>query len=115
MASAVMTHAHTQPTTVDYSTLSPGAQLLFDQLMEKADTSSSATEYEALMTAVIAITGIRRPRYNEIYKCACPCTCPVIFDADAPDTRVIELADSYNLGRLQCPTCADQHPTPDAE
>ncbi|WP_406740738.1 hypothetical protein [Streptomyces atratus] len=115
MAIAVMTHAPTQPTTVDYATLTPAAQDTFDRLMEQADITASATEYEALMTAAIAITGIGRPRYNEIFKCACPCTCPVIFDADAPDAHVIEESGGYNLGRLQCPTCADQHRTTDEQ
>lgn len=112
MASAVMTHAPTQPTAINYAALPLLTQTRFDQLMELADNAATATEYAALMTAAIAITGIRTPRHNEILLCACPCTCGCIFDADDPDALVTEEPTGYNLGRLQCPDCADQHPRP---
>ncbi|GAA3807864.1 hypothetical protein [Streptomyces chiangmaiensis] len=33
----------------------------------------------------------------------------VIFNPADPDAHVIEEGDGYNLGRHQCPRCADQH------
>ena len=32
-----------------------------------------------------------------------------VFDADQADAHVIEWTGGYNLGRVQCPTCADRH------
>ncbi|WP_030756436.1 Flp family type IVb pilin [Streptomyces sp. NRRL F-5135] len=101
--------------TINYHHLPAPQQNLFDQLMAQADNTASAAEYEALMAALIAITGITGVRYNEILKCACPCDCGCIFDADAPGLRTVEEPQGYNLGRLQCPTCTDEHPTPDAD
>lgn len=113
MGHAVMTHAPNRATTVNYNDLPTSVQDHFDQLMELADNSANAAEYEALMTALIAVTGITGVRYNEILKCACPCTCTVIFDADDNNALVTEQTDvGYNLGRLQCPDCADDHPRP---
>ncbi|MGS2592082.1 hypothetical protein [Streptomyces hebeiensis] len=102
-------------TTVDYNTLPANTQSAFDRLMEQADHTANAAEYEALMTALIAITGITGVRYNEILKCACPCDCGLIFDADAPGLHTVEDPQGYNLGRLQCPQCTDDHPTGHAE
>ncbi|MER8002983.1 hypothetical protein [Streptomyces sp. NPDC095613] len=102
--------------TVDYDQLPTAQQNLFDQLMAQADNTASATEYEALMAALIAITGITGVRHNEILKCACPsCYCAQIFDADAPGLRTVEEPQGYNLGRLQCPSCTSDHPAPDAD
>ncbi|MEU6016926.1 hypothetical protein ABZ826_23615 [Streptomyces sp. NPDC047515] len=109
---SVITPARTHPATINYGDLNPGQQTLFDQLMEQADNTTSAAECDALMTALIAITGITGVRYNEILKCACPCICGCIFDADDPDALVTEEPTGYNLGRLQCPDCADAHPRP---
>ncbi|MFI6653252.1 hypothetical protein ACIBI8_37390 [Streptomyces sp. NPDC050529] len=111
MGHAVMTHTQNQP-TVNYTALPANTQDLFDQLMEQADNTANAAEYEALMTSLIAITGITGVRYNEILKCACGCDCPTVFDADTPGALVTEEATGYNLGRLQCPDCADDHPRP---
>ncbi|MEU5490286.1 hypothetical protein AB0G98_21425 [Streptomyces sp. NPDC020196] len=111
MGHAVMTHTQTQ-STVNYTHLPTGTQDLFDQLMEQADNTASNTEYTALMKALITVTGITGVRHGEILKCACACDCPAIFDADAPDALVTEPATGYNLGRLQCPDCADDHPQP---
>ncbi|MDK0525052.1 hypothetical protein [Streptomyces sp. ML-6] len=110
---SVISPARTRPAPVNYDALNTSQQNLFDQLMDRADNTTSAAEYEALMAALIAITGITGVRYNEILKCACPaCICGRIFDADDPDALVTEAPDGYNLGRLQCPDCADDHPRP---
>ncbi|MEU3656485.1 hypothetical protein AB0E67_27490 [Streptomyces sp. NPDC032161] len=110
---SVISPARTHRTTVNYRDLTTNQQNLFDQLMSVADNTSSAAEYESLMAALIAITGITGVRYNEILKCACAaCICDTIFDADAPDALVTDEPTEYNLGRLQCPDCADAHPRP---
>lgn len=103
---AVMTHARTQPGTANYNTLAPEAQRCFDELMNQADNARSNPEYLKPMKALAALTGIPG---TDVRKCACSCTCPVIFDADDPDAHVIEYSAGYNLGRHQCPTCADWH------
>lgn len=103
---AVMTHAPARP-TADYNQLTPAAQDHFDQLMDQADEARTNDEYLPLMTALAAIAGLPN---GEIRKCGCSCYCPVIFDADSPDAHVIEETKGYNLGRVQCPTCADRHP-----
>lgn len=102
---AVMTHARAR-TNADYNALTPAAQEHFDQLMEQADNARSNTEYLPLMTALAAIAGLPQ---GEIRKCGCSCWCPTIFDAEDPDAHVIEETGGYNLGRVQCPTCADRH------
>ncbi|MFJ3283349.1 hypothetical protein [Streptomyces halstedii] len=112
MGHAVMTHTQNQA-TVDYDTLPGRTQDLVDRLFAQADNTASAAEYEALMSSLIAITGITGVRDNEILKCACSaCHCDTIFDADDPDALITEEATGYNLGRLQCPDCADAHPRP---
>lgn len=112
MGHAVMTHTRNQD-TVDYADLPTGTQDHIDLLLVLADNTASATEYEALMSSLIAITGITGVRDNDIRKCACSgCYCTRIFDADHPDALVTEEATGYNLGRLQCPDCADDHPRP---
>ncbi|MGW4270793.1 hypothetical protein ACWEGQ_00145 [Streptomyces seoulensis] len=100
-----MTHAPARPEG-DYNTLTPAAQDHFDQLMEQADNARSNTDYLPLMAALAAIAGLPT---GEIRKCGCSCWCPTIFDADQPDADVIEESGGYNLGRVQCPTCADHH------
>ena len=113
MANTLMTHTPTHPTTVHYTDLPTATQDHFDHLMELADNTATATEYEALMAALITITGITGVRHNEILKCACPaCDCDAIFDADTPGALVTEEDTGYNLGRLQCPDCTDEHPRP---
>ncbi|MFJ8657519.1 hypothetical protein ACIRNU_34915 [Streptomyces rochei] len=100
---AVMTHAPAR-LEANYRNLSTDDQDRFDQLMERAD-HAGPHDYQPLMDALAVLTGIS----GEIRKCACSCTCPVIFDADNQDAHVIEYGDGYNLGRHQCPWCADQH------
>ena len=102
---AVMTHARTHPTTANYNTLTVDQQHQFDQVMEEADIAGPAT-YPTLMTAIALLVGLP---YGDIRKCACPCYCPVVFDANDPEAHVIEESGGYNLGRNQCPTCADRH------
>ncbi len=101
---AVMTHAPARP-EADYNTLTTTAQNAFDVLMEQADDARTTAEYERPMKAITALTGVR----GEIRKCACSCYCGCIFDADDPDAHVIEYSTGHNLGRHQCPTCADRH------
>ncbi|MFE0207070.1 hypothetical protein [Streptomyces sp. NPDC058985] len=98
----VTTHVSTRP-EADYRTLSNDDQDRFDQLMERAD-HAGPHDYQPLMDALAALTGIT----GEIRKCACSCWCLVIFDADR-NGHVIEYGQGYNLGRHQCPWCADQH------
>ncbi|MCX4911888.1 hypothetical protein [Streptomyces sp. NBC_00878] len=105
---AVMTAAQTRPTTVDYNHLTLADQDLFDEVMERADDNPHDGEYLALMLAAAALVGLRIPYGGHIRKCACSCCCPVVFDPNDPDAHCIE-ADGYNLGRHQCPTCADRH------
>jgi hypothetical protein len=104
---AVMTHAQPrlEPGTADYNTLNPEAQAAFDVLMDQADTARSNDDYLPLMKALAALAGLPQ---GEIRKCGCSCWCPVIFDADR-DGHVIETSGGYNLGRHQCPWCADHH------
>ena len=90
-----------------YTQLTEAQQELFTQLMEQADTARSNLDYLPLMQALAAIAGLPN---GEIRLCGCSCTCPVIFDADQADAHVIEWTGGYNLGRVQCPTCADRHP-----
>ena len=107
-AVAVMTHARTQHHTADYTALTPDDQDRFDQAMERADDNPHNGEYLALMLAAAHIAGLRIDYGQHIRKCACSCYCPVIFNPDDPDAHCIE-ADGYNLGRHQCPLCADRH------
>ncbi|MEU1133535.1 hypothetical protein ABZ383_27385 [Streptomyces sp. NPDC005900] len=100
-----MTHTPNHPTRADYNTLSPQDQDRFDALMQQADTAGPAT-YAPLMATLAILTGIHA---TEIRKCACSCWCGAIFDAEHPDAHVIEESGGYNLGRHQCPWCADQH------
>ncbi|MCF0086642.1 MULTISPECIES: hypothetical protein [unclassified Streptomyces] len=102
-----MTPAPTR-TEADYYTLPATSQDRFNALMEQADTAGPH-DYPHLMTALALLTGIR----GEIRRCSCSCICGHIFDADDPDAHVIEYGDGYNLGRHQCPWCADQHPQTD--
>jgi len=101
---AVTTHARVRP-EADYNTLPTAIQNAFDVLMEQAEDARTTAEYERPMRAITALTGVR----GEIRKCACSCYCGRIFDANQPDAHVIEYSKSHNLGRHQCPTCADRH------
>jgi hypothetical protein len=105
---AVMTHAQTQATTANYKAMDLYDQERFDRVMERADDQRDNGEYLALMLAAASIAGLRIDYGGHIRKCACSCYCPVIFDPDDPSAHCIE-ADGYNLGRHQCPTCADRH------
>lgn len=105
---AVMTHASARP-EADYRALTPADQERFDDVMELADDNRDDREYLALMLAAAAIAGLRIPYGGHIRKCACSCWCPVIFDPEHPDAHVIEESGGFNLGRHQCPACADDH------
>lgn len=105
---AVMTHAHNQA-TADYNRLTLTQQDLFDEVMERADDNPHNGEYLALMLAAAHLAGLRIDYGGHIRKCACSCYCGAIFNPDAPDAHCIEQSNGYNLGRHQCPTCADRH------
>lgn len=105
---AVMTHAPNQA-EANYKQLAPADQDRFDHVMELADDNRDNGEYLALMLAAATIAGLRIPYGGHIRKCACSCWCPVIFNPDADGAHCIEHSDGYNLGRHQCPTCADRH------
>jgi hypothetical protein len=106
---AVMTHAQIRPTTADYNALDADQQQRFDDVMERADNQGTNGEYLALMLAAAWIVGLRIDYGGQLRKCACSCWCPVIFDPTARDAHCIEEGDGYNLGRHQCPACADDH------
>lgn len=101
---AVMTHASAR-LEANYNTLTLADQDRFDELMEAADIAGPH-DYPSLMLAIAALTGLPN---GDIRKCGCSCYCPTVFDANAQDVHVIEHGDGYNLGRHQCPTCADRH------
>lgn len=105
---AVMTHAHAR-TEADYTALDDTQQTKFDHLMDLADGTTDPGEYRAFMLGAAYIAGLGIPYGGEIRKCACSCWCGVIFDANNADAHVIEESDGYNLGRVQCPACADRH------
>jgi hypothetical protein len=104
-----MTHAPVQPSTVNYTTLTPAQQHGFDQLMEQADTAGTTDHFLDLMARAANAIGMRLPASGDIRRCACSCYCGLVFDAEDPDAHVIEWTGGYNLGRVQCPTCADRH------
>lgn len=101
---AVTTHAPAHPET-DYTALPTAIQDEFDRLMEEAD-QAGPHDYAPLMAQVALLAGLPK---GEIRKCDCSCYCGRIFDANTPDAHVIEESGGYNLGRHQCPTCADRH------
>jgi hypothetical protein len=105
---AVITHAFAR-LEADYTALTPTAQAKFDHVMELADDTADNGEYTALMLAAASIAGLDIPYGGEIRKCGCSCWCGVIFDPTATGAHVIQDGDGYNLGRTQCPTCADHH------
>jgi len=106
---AVMTHARTHADTADYTALTRTQQDKFDHVMELADDTADNGEYVALMLAAAAIAGLDIPYGGEIRKCACSCYCGTVFDPATPGAHVIEHGQGFNLGRHQCPTCADRH------
>lgn len=106
---AVMTHARNQATTADYTALTLARQDQFDRVMDLADDTADNGEFLAFMLAAAAIAGLAIPYGGEIRRCGCSCYCGVIFDPNGPGAHVIEESGGYNLGRVQCPTCADRH------
>lgn len=108
---AVMTHAPAPSAqhTVDYTDLTPAQQNRFNQLMEQADAAGTDDHFRDLMARAANVIGMPLPASGDIRRCGCSCCCPVIFDAEDPDAHVIEESGGYNLGRIQCPTCADHH------
>jgi len=101
----VILHAQNQATTADYTQLTAAQQDEFDRLMRHAD-KAGPIDYPHLMARIAELVGLPE---GDLRKCGCSCYCPAIFDADNPDAHVIEYGEGYNLGRHQCPTCADRH------
>ncbi|RSS35234.1 hypothetical protein, partial [Streptomyces sp. WAC08241] len=109
---SVYSPARNTPALADYNKLGPTHQAHFDSFMEQADNTRDATTYAFLMAAAALAAGIPLPASGEITKCACPhCYCTAIFDTHTPGLIVVETS-TYNLPRLQCTDCADDHPTP---
>lgn len=105
---AVMTHASIR-LEGDYYALPATLRDAFDQLMEEADHAGTPQHFHDVMARAASLAGMRLPTSGDIRRCACSCVCGRIFDAEHPDAHVIEWTDGFNLGRVQCPTCADEH------
>jgi hypothetical protein len=103
-----MTHASARP-EADYYALPAAAQGEFDALMEEADTAGTTQHFLEVMARAARLIGMPLPASGDIRRCGCSCICGSIFDAEDPDAHVIEWTGGYNLGRVQCPTCADRH------
>lgn len=109
---ALMTHARNAPSSGDYRLLTPAQRNEFDRLTAAADNAGTDDHYRLLMVDIANITGITLPTSGDIRRCGClTCwACPTLFDAEHPDAHVTEDADpGYNLARIQCPACADEH------
>jgi hypothetical protein len=104
-----MTHASAR-LEADYNTLPAVIQKAFDDLMEEADEAGTTQHFFEVMARAASTIGMVLPPSGDIRRCACSCICGHIFDAEHPDAHVIEESPGYNLGRVQCPTCADWHP-----
>jgi hypothetical protein len=103
-----MTHASARP-EADYYALPATVQDAFDQLMEQADHAGTNQHFFEVMADAARLIRIPLPASRDIRRCGCSCVCGCIFDAEDPDAHVIEESDGFNLGRVQCPTCADTH------
>ena len=105
---AVITQAFAR-LEADYNTLPAPILDEFDQLMEQADNAGTNQHYFEVMARAARLIGMVLPASGDIRRCACSCVCGCIFDAEDPQAHVIEESKGYNLGRVQCPTCADRH------
>jgi hypothetical protein len=95
--------------TVDYHALTLWQQHQLDELLHQADTAGTLDHFNTLMSAATRAAGLSTPS-GEITKCACPrCYCTALFDPHAPEAHAFGEPTSYNLGRQQCPRCADEH------
>lgn len=113
---AVMTHAQTLPTSTNYDLLDPQAAAQFDHFMGQADTTTDNDHYRSAMVAAAYFAGVQLPTDGEILKCACQgCYCAEIFPANTPSAHTVEESRGDNLGRVQCPDCADGHPADHGE
>ncbi|WP_399559532.1 hypothetical protein OIA45_48870 (plasmid) [Streptomyces chartreusis] len=93
----------------DYRSLTLADQERFDRVMELADDQADNGEFIALMLAAAYIAGLRIEYGDEVRKCGCSCYCGTVFNPNTAGAHVIEDGDGYNLGRHQCPGCADLH------
>ncbi|MET8585689.1 hypothetical protein ABZX39_33200 [Streptomyces collinus] len=103
-----MTHALAR-LEADYYALPTVVQDAFDQQMEKADNAGTNQHFFEVMADTARLIGVTLPASGDIRRCACSCVCGCIFDAEDPDAHVIDESAGFNLGRVQCPTCADRH------
>lgn len=116
---AVMTHARTQPTSVDYRDLTALQQARLDQAMQTADHAATGETYREAMTDAATAAGIPLPASRDLAVCDClnhGCGCGAIFDSHLRGVVVTANADpDYSLSRLQCPDCGHDHPRPIAD
>ncbi|WP_329126202.1 hypothetical protein [Streptomyces sp. NBC_01353] len=110
---SVMTPARIAQPLAHYDGLYPFQQNVFDNCMEHADDARDAQAFNRAMTLAALAIAIDLPASGSIVKCACAeCDCAAIFDPAAPGLRRVEQSGEYNLPRLQCAHCADEHPAP---
>lgn len=111
---SVYTAARPTSDLANYNDLKPLQRKYYDQFMEKADNTVDASEFNLLIAAAALAASIDLPHSGLIVTCACTgcLDCGAIFDADAPGLREVEPSGPYNLPRLQCASCAGDHPTP---
>ncbi|MFB9558595.1 hypothetical protein [Streptomyces roseoviridis] len=111
---SVISPARPATKLADYNELKPLQRKYYDRFMEQADNTRDASEYNLLMAAAALAAGIELPHSGDITTCACPncLNCGAIFDPDGPGLREVEPSGEYNLPRLQCADCADEHPVP---
>ena len=117
---AVITHAPTQFTSLpiagDYTALPPHIRDQFSDLLEQADTAATGDAYHDAMRRACRTIGIAVPARQDIAVCDClydGCGCGAIFDSHQHGVVVTATNDpGYNLSRLQCPDCGNDHPRP---
>ena len=118
---AVMTHAHNQAHTADYTHLSATAQAVIDMAMKRADNAATGDIYADAMGYIATAAGIPLPASGDLAVCSClndagGCGCGAIFDSHQLGVVVTATNDpDCNLSRLQCPTCGHDHPRPIAD
>ena len=95
--------------TVDYNALTLSQQHQLDELLHQADTAGTLDHFTTAMAAATRAAGLTTPS-GEITKCACThCYCLRLFDPQDPEAHAFGEPTSHNLGRQQCPRCADEH------
>ncbi|MGA5008999.1 hypothetical protein ACPCDX_28925 [Streptomyces koyangensis] len=109
---ALMTHAHTRPTTREYRDLTPAQQTAFDQQLDIANNTEHSTVYFDAMEKAAHIAGIHINASPGLAVCDCinhdtVCGCTLIFDTATDGIREVDgIEPGHNFSRLVCPTCA---------